>query len=295
MKLVCVDISGLILILIEINFYKMSDVEHLDNYKNLELYFNKFDTGGPICKILNTEWLHHGFQYKKGLNILIEPFNDNPLLSCIEGGLYVSNTDNIHKFYYFGDTIALIYFPKNNPELKIVHNPGGDKWRANMLIIGETYSLLDIDTYKKLGIEIDSDVLYKICKNGDIDILRNFVKRVSYEDMRKIYLFNITISNFILKHDDADLLDWFYKYYAHNDYRLDVFNKTIKLNMRMYKSPNCINWCKTNDVNIYWNRRGFYKSILTGFDDKFRKCAKLNLANGVKEFYSCYVSYNLFN
>lgn len=39
-------------------------------------------------KITTKEENHYGFQYVNGLNILKEPFNDNPNESCCAGGLY---------------------------------------------------------------------------------------------------------------------------------------------------------------------------------------------------------------
>ena len=44
-------------------------------------------------KITNAKENHHGFQYRTGLNILQEKFNDSPE-KCGAGGLYFSN-----KFY----------------------------------------------------------------------------------------------------------------------------------------------------------------------------------------------------
>ena len=49
-------------------------------------------------KITNENENHHDFQYRDGLNVLTEPFN-NSKKSCGRGGFYFSNIKNILKFF----------------------------------------------------------------------------------------------------------------------------------------------------------------------------------------------------
>ena len=53
-------------------------------------------------KITNAKENHHGFQYKDGLNILEEEFNDNPNDHCCAGGLYFSDVEHIFAFLHYG-------------------------------------------------------------------------------------------------------------------------------------------------------------------------------------------------
>jgi len=60
--------------------------------------------------------------------------------------------------------------PINDPEFKMVKDPSGNKWRANKIILGNKYSLLDPETYIKLGIEMmDMD---RASSNGHEKILQ---------------------------------------------------------------------------------------------------------------------------
>lgn len=60
-----------------------------------------------LYKILNETWIHKGFQYKEGLNVLIEQFS--PHGQCNGGGLYVSWLPE--KYIDYGQTIADVTLP----------------------------------------------------------------------------------------------------------------------------------------------------------------------------------------
>lgn len=80
-------------------------------------------------KITNSNENHHGFQYRDGLNILVEPFNDNPNESCCSGGFYFTDIENIFRFLWFGIYLREIELPTDDPDFKVIHN--GDKSRCN--------------------------------------------------------------------------------------------------------------------------------------------------------------------
>lgn len=104
-------------------------------------------------KVTNEKENHYGFQYQDGLNILIEKFNDDPNASCVAGGFYFTTAEYIHNFYGYGVYLRVVILPIDDPEFRMVKDSGGDKYRANRIILGERYSLTDFNTYLKFGIK----------------------------------------------------------------------------------------------------------------------------------------------
>ena len=95
-----------------------------------------------LLKVLNNEEIHHGYQYKEGLNKLPEgeKFNDDETQSCAPGGFYFSNLENIHEFLHMGTHLRKIEIP---PGTKIVKDPNGTKSRADRIIIRERIEYAD--------------------------------------------------------------------------------------------------------------------------------------------------------
>nr|URM62439.1 ankyrin repeat domain containing protein [Mimivirus sp.] len=111
-------------------------------------------------KITNRRENHHGFQYRDGLNILIEPFQE--IGSCVPGGFYFTTAQHIFKYISYGVYLREIYLPKENSEFKMVKDPQGDKWRANQIYFGNKYKLCRLETFRmmdKLGVD------FKTCNN----------------------------------------------------------------------------------------------------------------------------------
>ncbi|AVL94420.1 ankyrin repeat protein [Moumouvirus australiensis] len=110
-------------------------------------------------KITNKEECHHGFQYVDGLNILKGEFNNNPNDSCVSGRLYFSDAKNICKFLGHGIYLREITLPINNPGFQMIKDPEGDKYGANMIILGKRRDLRDPETWKYMiliGVNIRS-------------------------------------------------------------------------------------------------------------------------------------------
>ena len=105
-------------------------------------------------KITNWEENHHDFQYTDGLNILKEPFAETG--SCVPGGLYFTDIDNIFGFLDYGIHLREIILPLNDPDFKIVKD--GNKWRANKIIFGKRYNLWEKETFEYL-VSIGADVI----------------------------------------------------------------------------------------------------------------------------------------
>ena len=59
-----------------------------------------FDYSKTYYKVVRKNHNHNGFIYKKGLNVLNEPFNDDPNASCVGGRLYFTDYENLPLFLY---------------------------------------------------------------------------------------------------------------------------------------------------------------------------------------------------
>ena len=133
-------------------------------------------------KITNAAENHNCFQYVDGLNILIDEFDDDPSHSCVAGGLYFSDAANIFKFLGYGIYLREVILPTDNPNFKMVKDPKGDKWRANMIILGKRYDLSMTDTFKylvELGANIYAEnnlALRLSAAQGDLEIVKYLVE-----------------------------------------------------------------------------------------------------------------------
>ena len=70
----------------------------------------KYDKHKAV-KLLHGDMIHHNFQWKKGLNVLKEPFDSEP--GCGPGGLYYCEAQNVdeHMHYIEPDLIADVTIP----------------------------------------------------------------------------------------------------------------------------------------------------------------------------------------
>ena len=128
-------------------------------------------------KITNKKENHHGFQYTDGLNILKEPFAEKG--SCVAGGLYFTDINNIFEFLNFGIYLREITLPFDDPDFKIVKDR--NKWRANKIILGKRYNLWEKETFEYL-VSIGANVhafsdfpLSWASGNGYLDVVKYLV------------------------------------------------------------------------------------------------------------------------
>ena len=132
-------------------------------------------------KITNSEEKHNGFQYVDGLNILQEEFNLDPEDSCCDGGLYFTNAANIFKFLNYGIYLREVTLPTYNTNFLMLKDVCGDKWRANMIILGNRYDLSNVDTFKFLvehGADIHAGNDFALCwaaAKGHLDVVKYLV------------------------------------------------------------------------------------------------------------------------
>src|SRR3990172_4479430 len=131
-------------------------------------------------KITNKKEIHNGCEYHDGLNILTELFVEEG--SCVPGGFYFTTIEYIHKFFDDGINLRKVSFP-NDPQLRIVKDPSGDKWRSNMIILGKKYLLSDVSTWKFLienGLDIhvnDYSILKYGALNGYLEVVKFLVEK----------------------------------------------------------------------------------------------------------------------
>ena len=136
-------------------------------------------------KITNKKENHHGFQYSDGLNILIDEFNNDPNQSCCKGGLYFTDVSNIFEFLNYGIYLREITLPTTDQNFCMVKD--GNKWRANMIILGKRYELSNVDTFKLLiekGADIHANNDYALrysIKNGHLEVV-NLLKSLSLKN-----------------------------------------------------------------------------------------------------------------
>ena len=171
----------------------------------IDCHFFYVPANKVYVKVTNERENHNGYQYQDGLNILDKPFEAQG--SCAPGGLYFTTIENIHKFYNYGINIRIVKMPINHPDFKVVRDPSGDKWRANMILFEEKYSLLEPETYHKLGLTryhqkirdifIMRDYLYLSNEERD-KILSKWLNPKTYTELNLTYpkfIYNIVTQN----------------------------------------------------------------------------------------------------
>lgn len=97
-----------------------------------------FDYSKTYYKITNKNECHNGYQYKDGLNVLNEPFNDNPEDSCCPGGFYFTDYDNLLSFLDYGIWIREVKIPE---DARVIKDKSGDKWRTDKIILLNRYHI----------------------------------------------------------------------------------------------------------------------------------------------------------
>jgi len=125
-------------------------------------------------KLFNEQENHHGFQYQDGLNTDTLPFNSNPEDSCVAGGLYFSDAENIiehlnYDYYYIREVEV--------PEGELIIKTHTGKCRAHSLFLHKRRSLYEAETWKWLkeqGVNIDK-ALYWTAYCGHTEIAKTLI------------------------------------------------------------------------------------------------------------------------
>ena len=240
-------------------------------------------------KVTNYNEIHHGYVYKDGLNILDKPFEDKG--SCVIGGLYFTTLDHIEKYYIFGCYLREIILPIDNPHFKMVMDPLiRGVYRANMIILGNRYSLLDINTYIKFGLQIENNenIIDLASGQGQIEVL-NWWKKSGFNLKYSYYALDRASSNgqikvlnwwkksgLELKYSDY-ALDW-----ASGNARIEILNWWKNSGLELKYSDRALNWASQNDhieVLNWWKNSGLelkYSNCALGLASENGKTEVLN-------------------
>nr|AEX62778.1 putative ankyrin repeat protein [Moumouvirus Monve] len=110
-------------------------------------------------KITKDEY-HYGFQNVNGLNISQEESNNDLKDSCTSVRLCFTKPKYICKFLNYGIYLREIILPIDNLDYKMIKDPEGDKYGANMIILGKRRDLKNPEMWKYLiesGANIHTD------------------------------------------------------------------------------------------------------------------------------------------
>jgi hypothetical protein len=94
-------------------------------------------------KVMNRNLIHNGYQYEIGLNDLDKCFEKNG--SCVKGGLYVTNVENVSSFFHFGDLVYIVKIPEfdsKGNKVEWVIDPDGNKFRSTCIELRGTRPLV---------------------------------------------------------------------------------------------------------------------------------------------------------
>lgn len=160
------------------------------------------DLTQTFYKITNESETHHSYTYTNGLNICPDIFTNKSIGS---GGFYFTTKDYLHEFIEYGCNIRTLTLPSNNLNFKIAFF---DKFlKANMIFIGEKYSLYDIQTYKSLNLDISKYyVVDYMSKYNKVALLEQWVNTMVHQT------FDIKTETFTLTTDQLiyseNALNW---------------------------------------------------------------------------------------
>ncbi len=191
-------------------------------------------------KITDKSNTHNGFVYKTGLNIDTMPFSETG--SCCPGGLYFTTKDNIHDFYDYGHDLRKVDLPTHRSDFKMV--PDGKKFRANMIILSEPYSLVDPYTYElfDLDIRLNDQFVNLASELGRIDLL-NWCKKTGFRLKYSADAMNSASAN-----GHTNVLDW----WKNSGFELEYSNWAIN-----YASANghtnVLDWWKKSGLGLKYS------------------------------------------
>lgn len=131
-------------------------------------------------KITNQEENHYGLQYQDGIVEDILAFNNNPLDTCCEGGIYFSDEKHILKYIDYGPWIRQVEISEDAQWLP---DPNGNKWRASKLFFHPRRELFTIETIKWMeenGIDIHGHtfiLFIRAAENGYLELVKYLLSK----------------------------------------------------------------------------------------------------------------------
>ena len=120
-------------------------------------------------KVTNLEEIHFDHKYSDGLNTLKGKFANRG--SCVPGGFYFTDKQNIHDYYNHGVWIREIKLPVDNPNFKIVkkllHTPAVFDGRniydkTEMKQLGFNYFCIGVNTSNPVELSLAKAAALKV-------------------------------------------------------------------------------------------------------------------------------------
>jgi len=125
-------------------------------------------------KITNFYERDCGFQYQTGLNV--STMQSQEFDSCKFDGICIMTAEYINKFFDINVTgywLREAFLPITDPDFRIVKQPDHPIWKVNKIILGERYSLMDLATYDRFGLEPNyNKILCKACQTNNMEIAK---------------------------------------------------------------------------------------------------------------------------
>jgi hypothetical protein len=70
---------------------------------------NRLHNHLPFYKFIRQDKTHHGFEYRKGMNVDTVAFH--PTSTCSAGGLYFTTAQYVHLFFGYGKYLCEVHIP----------------------------------------------------------------------------------------------------------------------------------------------------------------------------------------
>lgn len=99
-----------------------------------------FNYSKTYYKVVREDDTHNGLRYRAGRVDDPVPFNNDPTASCVAGGIYFTDIENIALFFAWGEKVYPLTIPAGSP---VVADPSGNKWRAPTVIMQDAISKMD--------------------------------------------------------------------------------------------------------------------------------------------------------
>lgn len=182
-----------------------------------------------FIKFTNKDELHHGIQYKTGLNEDILPFESNPIISG-RGGMYFTDIYNIMNYIDYGIYIRDVYLQEDSLVVEEKNMLLGRSWRTNKFILGERKLIKDyIISNAVCGHFLDYSIIngisdlfyYSISINNEItnksiQLSSRYNQFDFFKHLYTNYSFNYhdinNIIHYTIKNGNLDMLLYMYEY-----------------------------------------------------------------------------------
>ena len=115
------------------SFIKLNKICFSDNIINKNKIY---------CKITNHLENHKGYQYKNGLNVIKDKFNDDKNDKCGGGGFYFSDLNDILHYHELGNNLRIVELPFDDKDFKVIKigNDKEFKYRSNKIILRNKFT-----------------------------------------------------------------------------------------------------------------------------------------------------------